>query len=427
MTTIPMWPPTSGLNGVVSFDGRSYASVPGIAIPVQSFDVNIMEANGWTRIPPIGYTLPSTSIAPQKLYKFRAALGRQATGGAPVKIACCGDSITAGALSDASPGNYRKNSWPKLLADYLTAAGYPASSANMFCANAGSQAGGQSPGLWDNRLSSTGGWATITATFFLFGGMTMYNAGSIGTIVATPGTLPIAVDTCDIWFFDQGAVWTATASSGGGNSPLTITGGNTVFVRKVTLTFTATTTPVTTLSWVSGSGSVIGFNFYSSTTSQIQILNGGSGGTMSSTTNAVSAIPTDPNLSYYGMAQHLAPDLTIINWGANDSNAGQMPIDTFKSNIQTFITGMQVSGDVILMTFCPWNLSTNSLAVQAPYLQALADLAVSNGISLIDENFNLVSKATMTANGLGSDAIHPNNIGHAVIARDVYAAILAGI
>lgn len=48
MSTVAMTPPASGAQSI-SFNGRTYSSSPGIFIPVLSFDVPILEANGWTR------------------------------------------------------------------------------------------------------------------------------------------------------------------------------------------------------------------------------------------------------------------------------------------------------------------------------------------------------------------------------------------
>lgn len=48
MAHIPMWPPANGALNTITFDGRTYSSVPGSAIQVFDFDVVILQANGWT-------------------------------------------------------------------------------------------------------------------------------------------------------------------------------------------------------------------------------------------------------------------------------------------------------------------------------------------------------------------------------------------
>ena len=48
MAFVQMWPQSHGLRNSISFDGRTYSSIPGVSIPVPDFDVAILQANGWT-------------------------------------------------------------------------------------------------------------------------------------------------------------------------------------------------------------------------------------------------------------------------------------------------------------------------------------------------------------------------------------------
>jgi hypothetical protein len=48
MPTKQMVPPGDGSRNKVLFNGRTYFSTPGVAIAVQSFDVPVLEANGWS-------------------------------------------------------------------------------------------------------------------------------------------------------------------------------------------------------------------------------------------------------------------------------------------------------------------------------------------------------------------------------------------
>jgi hypothetical protein len=43
-----MWPQNQGLRNSVSFNGRTYSSIPGVPIPVPDFDAPVLQANGWT-------------------------------------------------------------------------------------------------------------------------------------------------------------------------------------------------------------------------------------------------------------------------------------------------------------------------------------------------------------------------------------------
>lgn len=49
MPLVRMWPPSDGSRNTISFAGRTYSSTPGVAVNVESFDVAVLEANGWTR------------------------------------------------------------------------------------------------------------------------------------------------------------------------------------------------------------------------------------------------------------------------------------------------------------------------------------------------------------------------------------------
>ena len=48
MALIQMWPQNQGLRNSISFSGRAYSSIPGGSIPVQDFNIAILQANGWT-------------------------------------------------------------------------------------------------------------------------------------------------------------------------------------------------------------------------------------------------------------------------------------------------------------------------------------------------------------------------------------------
>jgi hypothetical protein len=48
MSTVQMWPPANGNLNTIYFNSRSYSSTPGNPVSVQSFDVPVLQANGWT-------------------------------------------------------------------------------------------------------------------------------------------------------------------------------------------------------------------------------------------------------------------------------------------------------------------------------------------------------------------------------------------
>jgi hypothetical protein len=47
MTTLMLAPPASGLYNSILVNGRTYTSIPGVAIAVPDFDASDLQANGW--------------------------------------------------------------------------------------------------------------------------------------------------------------------------------------------------------------------------------------------------------------------------------------------------------------------------------------------------------------------------------------------
>ncbi|MGH6795137.1 MAG: hypothetical protein ACREDH_08055 [Methylocella sp.] len=64
MANIQMWPQNTGLRNSISFDGRTYSSIPGISIPVPDFDVAVLQANGWTTYATIAGKTTITVLPP---------------------------------------------------------------------------------------------------------------------------------------------------------------------------------------------------------------------------------------------------------------------------------------------------------------------------------------------------------------------------
>ncbi|MDQ6704011.1 MAG: hypothetical protein M3Z96_13470 [Pseudomonadota bacterium] len=64
MAIIQMWPQNQGLKNSISFDGRTYSSIPGVSILVQDFDVAVLQANGWTTYSTIAGKTTITMLPP---------------------------------------------------------------------------------------------------------------------------------------------------------------------------------------------------------------------------------------------------------------------------------------------------------------------------------------------------------------------------
>jgi len=59
-----MWPQYQGLRNSISFDGRTYSSIPGVSIPVPDFDSAVLQANGWTAYATIAGKATITMLPP---------------------------------------------------------------------------------------------------------------------------------------------------------------------------------------------------------------------------------------------------------------------------------------------------------------------------------------------------------------------------
>lgn len=390
------------------------------AINASSADVGALTQAGFTFSPSPAYSPPmitggsvsnTTNLAATQLYKLRAALARQATGGAFVKVALIGDSTTAGAISDPTLTNYRPFSWGAKLATMLTAAGVPACMTNAIGNAQGAAGSGSSFGTWDGRLTSVGSVVCTPNTMIggvscgLFTGQTQSFAPGVST------------DTVDLYFVDQ--VGTFTVNIDGGASLGTTTMTNSGLPRKVTVSYTAGVHTINVV-WASGPAlfNFLGFDAYTAASPQVHLLNLGSGGAQVQTL-AANVNPYDP----IPWTKFIAPDLSIISLGINDWIAGTTQ-PNYVGPLQVIVNACLLSGDVILMTPFPSDAGQAPLATQAQFVASMRSLAQSNGLQLIDENYNLVSKAVMTARGLGSDVNHPNGLGHSVIARDIKTSLM---
>ena len=66
MAIIQMWPENQGLRNSITFDGRTYSSIPGVAAPVLDSDVAVLQANGWTTFSMTGGKTTITMLSPAK-------------------------------------------------------------------------------------------------------------------------------------------------------------------------------------------------------------------------------------------------------------------------------------------------------------------------------------------------------------------------
>lgn len=102
------------------------------------------------------------------------------------------------------------------------------------------------------------------------------------------------------------------------------------------------------------------------------------------------------NFNYTNIAADLDADLTIISIGINDWLAPTSQ-STFSTNLQTLITNAKNTGDVIIATPFPTNVTgagfTAPAATQDGLIEVMHSLATSNSVPLID-NFAMESSYT---------------------------------
>jgi hypothetical protein len=64
MAVIQMWPQNQGLRNSVTYNGRTYSSIPGVPIAVPDFDVAVLQANGWTTYSTVAGKATITMLPP---------------------------------------------------------------------------------------------------------------------------------------------------------------------------------------------------------------------------------------------------------------------------------------------------------------------------------------------------------------------------
>jgi hypothetical protein len=197
MTTVNLIPPSDGQHNSISVNGRTYASTPGISIPVPDFDAAVLQANGWAIQPTVPATnstistttggvapayyfqgivnppTPSTAIVHGILAEANYALGASAISGAGHLIGCLGHLInnntnTLG-LGIGIEGKIDN-----------TNAGSIITTAISVDANLGSNAG--VIGAWYGVYSDLGGNAGIIGNAAFYGCNIDSNPGTIGNV-----------------------------------------------------------------------------------------------------------------------------------------------------------------------------------------------------------------------------------------------------
>lgn len=344
------------------------------------------------------------NFSPANFRKFRAALAKTRRGTSNTKIACVGDSTTRGQGSGTTTAQ-ALNGWPvQLSAQLASALGMTAGWQNLF------GQGNATLTSFDSRVGMTG---TFTTSSVSFGG-NVFRMAAAATLAFTP---TVNCDTFDVYSVNNG-VGQFTINLDGGATLATV---NTTADGAIVKTTVSGSLAGHTLNmvWVSGTPYILGCDCYATGTKQISVWNGG---WLSSTSvNWASNVGNfNPSAA---LQNYLLPDLSIIDIGINDWIA-VTDIPTYKAGLQTVISACLATGDVILKTPAPSQITVTDLATQRRYVQAMYDLAQANNVALVDGFYRFGSYEIANPLGFYTDNKHPTATGYADIAAALRSAIL---
>ena len=111
-----------------------------------------------------------------------------------------------------------------------------------------------------------------------------------------------------------------------------------------------------------------------------------------------------------------------MNIGINDWTAGTT-VASFTASMQKIVDAAKLSGDVVLMTPFPSDLSAASQTAQDAIVSAIKQLGVTNSVPVIDNRARFDSYTQAVADGGALDfyKLHLNTNGYALRADSVTA------
>jgi lysophospholipase L1-like esterase len=325
------------------------------------------------------------------------------------KIVAAGDSTVLGANAN---GPQSTDSWPSQLSKLLAAQeAKQASTGVVYFLN-------YAIGV-DPRIELNGVWALANVGPFNNAGKQSNTSGS--EIVFTP-TIP--VDSFTIYYVkatDTGSF--SYKVDAGSATTINSTAASTTYSTVVVPAGAAGTHSLTITSLDANYTRIIGVEGTNGTTGTV-VTRAGLGGAMASSFTVGSSIGLAGSI---GTFDALTPNLVILGFGVNEY-LQQIPIATYKTNMQTIIDRAKTAGaDVVMLTGVP-NNDTSKAISQVQYRQAQYDLADTNDLAVIDIDYLWGSYATSNASPLAlyGDVTHPNTKGYRDIAANVYALITSG-
>lgn len=299
-------------------------------------------------------------------------------------IAFLGDSTTmgagAGTTSTVNTAGAFPKSYPNDLTTLLNSKFVPALSNSLFS----DQATPIAYGTYDVRVTLGANWSDAFST--PGGKMFRFTTGAVNNLTFTPGS---AFDTIKLFYAVQPGNGSFTYNIDGGASLGTVsTAGATAFgVTQVSVT--KGTHTINIIPNNDGTIFLCGIKTWDSTTPAIDVMQFGVyGGVALSFSGGV-----NPWESPFAFAQ-IAPDLSIVALTINDSNNGTA-LATYTTEMQTIITNLKLTGDVILVVGAPSNTAQATNGTLDTFISALVQLAITNNVPLINAKARWISYAFM--------------------------------
>lgn len=376
-------------------------------------DTNISPPNSGGSSPPTGISGNNSYDPLRSLYNgksaamtgVRAALASALSGSGYGRLACCGDSTTAGLHS----GNTALGSYPYRLnslfgqAGYLIGEGlYPLS------AQAGNDPRYAFTGSWQSGITSGANYESIAN-------------GSTATFVSTKaGTI------VDIYYYNQNGTWSYQIDGG---AIVPVTPGSMLQVVKVSVTGLPNTTHTVVITATAAGVAANMFCINVRSANGLDVSNFGSSGQTALTYLGASGWAAAVN-NYLGIAP---VGIAILCLGINDANQG-LGVTEFINNMTSIINGFQTAGSqVMLMTPMTPSQPSDGQSLSIPtatwtqYRQATYGLADTFNLPLLDlsDRGGLWS----VANGHGlmytpADGFHPNGLGYEFMAQALYNVLV---
>lgn len=334
------------------------------------------------------------NAGPEKFRKFRAALGKAATGKALCRVAHMGDSTSEGV---GETSNRMANSWPGQLSQIFNTNGYTLDGSFGVL-----QAYTNNAGYWPEWVQTTGSWNALN------GGSPVVSATASGAVLTFTSTNTGTV--LELRYLHTGASFTYSLDGGAAQ---TVTTNGSQAVGLVQLTGLANTTHTIAIT-STGNTQIFSAHVHSSITSGLQFWNAGIGSSKSSDWYGSNSWFAAPKL-----LSNWSPNLTTIMLGINDATNQVVTPANYQTNMQALITQALTTGDVLLISPVP--ASGVDLSQYMPLLYGLAD---SNNLPLLDMTHRWKDWTTQNAMAVYMDTYHPNGAGYNDVARAVYAALM---